>query len=286
LAVDLGADIIDLLFYASENLGELVEDEVVEGVIETVEYTKDRGVLVSFDPMDTPRGDLDFVLCMYEAAVDSGADRVRVLDTVGTCSPAAWRYLIRRVKETIPDTPIGVHCHNDFGHGMANLFVGVEEGVEIVDCTINGLGERAGNPDTAVVATALEALYGVETGVKLEKLYDLAKLVEDLSKSPIPSKNPLTGEVVFQHSAHDVDRRAFPWAWDAINPGVVGRREQLPLLGKLTGPSSVKTWLDKMGITVPNGKISKIVSLINREAELRKRVLEEEDLLRILREIG
>lgn len=281
-AIDLGVDIIEILHslgYRQHRYEEkLSNDGIISRVVEQVEYAKARGVVVGASPMDGTRTDLNFLLSFYKAAVDAGADRVRVYDTVGTVGPHGMRYLVRKVKEAIPKTPVGVHCHNDFGQGMANLFAAVEAGAEIIDVTVNGIGQRLGNPPLAEVATALKVLYGIDSGVKLEKMYELSKLVEDLTRFPIHKTNPLVGELAFSGMAGGIGTLPN----DGLDPKAVGNSSRTILWKLNVNEATVKTKLKELGISVPEDKVSKIVEKIAEESEVRKRSITDEEIRRIV----
>jgi len=124
-------------------------------------------------------------------------DSLTVVDTFGVCTPEAIRYFVRKVRNRIKGKPIEAHMHNDFGLAVANSLAAVSAGAEVVHTTVNGIGERTGNADLAHVVLALKMLYGVDVRIRLEKLYELSKLVEKLSKVKMPPQYPVTGRRIF-----------------------------------------------------------------------------------------
>ena len=136
--------------------------------VKQIAYLVAHGAKVSYDPMDAPRTDFETLMKAYKTAVDAGAERIRVLDSVGTASPATWRFLVSSIRKEFKDVKLCVHCHNDYGQAMANVYTAIECGADMVDVCINGLGERAGNPALAEVSSRgsnpLRPGYRGETG--------------------------------------------------------------------------------------------------------------------------
>ena len=185
--LDCAPDIIALLHPTSELrlqwTDKLSHKEVIDRCREAVAYARGRGAIVALTPTDVTRTELDFLKQLVTAAVDAGAQRINLPDTVGVVMPGAFGFLVRQVSETVP-VPIHVHCHNDFGLALANILAAVEAGASIVDAAVNGLGERSGNPALDEVAAALELFYGLDTGIELEQLYSLSREVEILQACP------------------------------------------------------------------------------------------------------
>ena len=201
--LELGIDYIDILSMLYKQALPLYRgappERIYTDAADQVAYIKQQGGHTSYDVMDTPRTDIEVALSAFQAAVQAGTDRIRVLDTNGTAGPAAWRYIVQRVKSKFPDTPLAVHCHNDFGQAMANVFVSLEEGAEMVDVCANSLGERAGNAGLQVVAAAAEMVYGVDTNIDLSQMRALAVYVADIARIPVQTNAPIIGTTTFAH---------------------------------------------------------------------------------------
>jgi len=137
--------------------------------------------------------------------------------------PEGIFYLITRVRETLSAFPrppiIGIHCHNDFGLVLANVFAAVKAGARLIDVTLNGLGERAGNPALVEVAVGLEALYGVDTKLQLGRLYEISRYGEKISALPLPSNKPFVGEhaCADQSDGHVKAYLDNPWLLKALS---------------------------------------------------------------------
>jgi len=161
----------------------MTREEMLERLTECIEYGKDHGMIVDYIAEDSTRSDMEFLCQAYKAAIDAGADKICVADTVGFVRPEVMRHIMREIKSQLwtkskYKVPIAVHCHDDFGLANANTLVAVEEGATYPHVCVNGYGERAGNAAFEEVVMALEELHGVDTGINTENLYELCELVE------------------------------------------------------------------------------------------------------------
>ena len=146
-------------------------EEVVELAVGAVEYIKDHGALCMFSAMDATRTDIDYLTVIHQAVEQAGCDVINVPDTVGVMVPSSMYRLIERIRETV-SVPLDVHCHNDYGLAVANSTAAVEAGANQVQVTINGLGERAGNADLAETVMILHTIYGAQTNIHTEYLFE------------------------------------------------------------------------------------------------------------------
>jgi isopropylmalate/homocitrate/citramalate synthase len=285
--LDVGLSCIDILtlltpYSAAMNRG-ASSDEVIGFMGEQISYLVGKGATVSFDPMDGPRTDFDILMKAYETAVSAGAQKIRLLDSVGTASPATWRYLVSQVRAKFPNVQLGVHCHNDYGQAMANVYASIECGVDFVDVCINGLGERAGNAALAEVAAGAAILYGVDTGVKLDKMYELSALVGDIAKYPPQRNQPIVGNWVFGHGdeGHVMLKQYSPWCFEGVKAEVFGNDQPI-LLGAMSGPATTKEKLAELGFpTVDNVAINAIFAEVKHETIIRKAILSDGIIRRI-----
>lgn len=293
-AIALGVDVIDIMGFFTE-YGLVVyggmenAEKVYQLAIAQIQYVVSRGVKVSYDPMDGPRTDFNLLLKLYRGAIEAGAQQIRLLDTVGSCSPAAWRYLISTLRREFPDVNICVHCHNDFGQVMANVYASIEAGANVVDVCINGLGERSGNAPLASVAAGAELLYGVDTGIKLEKLTELTRLVEEITNRKVDRNSPIVGEWAFCHGdeGHTMILKMSPWAFEAIHADVFGNR-QFTLLGPMAGPVSARNKLTELGYTEDEFTVSDVTRIFEevcRRTKAEKRVLSDDEIRAIAEEL-
>ena len=177
----------------------MTPEEVKAKAVESVEYAKAHGLRVMFSCEDATRSDLDFLKEVCVAAQDAGAEYINIPDTVGVIIPSAMGYLVRELKSVLR-VPVSLHCHNDLGMAVANSISGVENGATMVQGTVNGLGDRAGNAALEEVAVNLFAMYGIET-IDFSKVYETSRLIERTTTFPIAPNKPVVGLNAFSHEA-------------------------------------------------------------------------------------
>lgn len=256
MMLGLGVDYIDVMSVMYKQALPLYRGAPAEALYtdaaKQIEYIKSQGGHTSYDVLDTPRTEMDVTIGAFRAAVQAGTDRIRVLDTNGVGSPTTWRHIVRTVKNEFPDTPLAVHCHNDFGQAMANVFVSLEEGAEMVDVCSNSLGERAGNAGLQVVAAAAEMLYGIDTNIDLAQMRKLAIYVADIARIPVQNNAPIIGSTAFAHGddGHYQLNTVCPGIFQAMNPETYGNT--LPVaFGHTSGPYTARELLTSLGYFEP-----------------------------------
>ncbi|MFQ5837251.1 MAG: LeuA family protein [Thermoplasmata archaeon] len=259
-------------------------EQVLSIAQEMVEYAKGHGVKVSFVTEDTVRADMDYVEELYNACVDAGADRAVLCDTVGVMTPTAMKWWIREVKRRLKPIQLSVHIHNDFGMGVANTLAALECGVEVPHTTINGLGERCGNTPFEETVMALESLYDYKTEIDVSRLYELSRLVEELSGVPVAVSKPIVGYNAFRHESgiHTHGVLMHTLTYEPIQPRLVGNRRVF-IFGKHTGAAAVEDRLQRAGVEAGKEKVMEIVAAIKERAE-RKEKEDQRAFIRAYRE--
>ncbi len=244
------------------------EDEVVRAAVESVRRAKEAGLHVAFVTEDTVRARFDFVERLYRAVVAVGADRLVVADTVGVMTPLTFRWYLDEFIRRIGPADLSVHCHNDFGLATANTLTALEAGATAPHVCVNGLGERAGNASLEEVAVAVERLYGVRTGLRLDRLYELSQLVEELSGVPIAANKALVGYNAFSHEAgiHTHGVLAHTLTYEPIQPEEVGRRREL-ILGKHTGRAALVEKLKERRARATDAQLTELLARIKQRGE-------------------
>ncbi|MFZ3355240.1 MAG: homoaconitate hydratase [Thermoplasmata archaeon] len=259
----------------------MTQDQVLEASRQSIQRAKEAGLHVAFVTEDTVRAPFDFVERLYRAAKVAGADRLVVSDTVGIMTPLTFRWYLQEFRRRVQPTDWSVHCHNDFGLAVANTLTALEVGVTAPHVCVNGLGERSGNAALEEVALGLESLYGVRTGLKTERLYELSRLVEELSGIPVAPNKALVGYNSFSHEAgiHTHGILAHTLTYEPIQPEVVGRHRSM-ILGKHTGKAALVEKLKERGIERPDPVLIEILRRVKSTSEARSK----EDLRRFLDE--
>ncbi len=253
----------------------LTREQAYEKAVSAVEYAKSYGFTVHFSAEDATRTELPFLLRVFRAVEDAGADSIDIPDTVGTAIPLAMKKIVTEVKNTVK-VPVAVHCHDDFGLAVANSLAGVEAGAEIVHATINGIGERAGNASLEEIVAALRFLYGVETGIKFEKIFRVSRLVERLMGITVPKNKAIVGDNAFAHESgiHVHGVLGNPRTYEPVMPEVFGRRRRI-VFGKHSGIHGLEAFLREYGFTVDREKVSQILRRIKEFADSGGKVSEE-----------
>lgn len=237
---------------------------------EMVDYVKGHGLKVEISAEDASRADTGFLKSFFSdlAAV---VDRLCFCDTVGILYPERTKELFELICNF--NTPVAVHCHNDFGLATVNSVAAVLAGAEVVHVTVNGLGERAGNASLEEVVTALELLYGMKTNIIKSKLYETSRLVGNLTKVPVAPNKPLVGDNVFTHESgmHVHGTLADTTLYEPMDPGIVGRKRRFAF-GKHTGTASVKMALEEQGIQADKEQMSEILAKVKELGDKGKLV--------------
>jgi methanogen homocitrate synthase len=262
------------------------KDTVIKRAVEAVSYAKDHGIRTAFFPVDMTRSDLGYLQRILVSVVKEGhADELVVVDTLGVALPEVMHYMTKKIKEWVK-VPLHIHCHNDFGLGTACTLSGIMAGAEYPHVSVNGLGEKTGNADLAEIALSLRLLYNIDTGIKLEKLYELSRLIEGISGIKIPPGKPVVGVNVFRRESGLAVQQLvnYPPAVESFLPEMVGGRREI-VLGKKSGKHSVEWKLKDLGVSVPEEKLQPILNEVKMLSEEKKGLVSDEDFLNIVRKI-
>jgi isopropylmalate/homocitrate/citramalate synthase len=243
-------------------------EEVLNASLRSVRRAKEAGLHVAFVTEDTVRAPFDFVEQLYRAVQDAGADRLVVADTVGVMTPVTFRWYLQEFVRRVRPKDLSVHCHNDFGLATANTLTAVEVGADAPHVCVNGLGERAGNAALEEVVVALETLYHYRTGIRLDRLYEISRLVEELSGVPIAANKALVGYNAFSHEAgiHAHGVLAHTLTYEPLQPAEIGRTRAF-ILGKHTGKAAVVEKLRERGVVVPEESLVELLTRLKEGAE-------------------
>ncbi|BFI75067.1 isopropylmalate synthase [Sulfurisphaera ohwakuensis] len=251
----------------------MTREQVLDKIYESVRYAKDHGLIVEYSPEDATRTDKDFLLKAVSTAIEAGADRINIPDTVGVMHPFKFHDLIKDVVSVTKDKIVSVHCHNDFGLATANSIAGVMAGARQVHVTVNGIGERAGNASLEEVVMALKKLLGYEVNIKTYKLYETSRLVSELTGVPVPYFKAIVGENAFGHESgihvHGVIEN--PLTYEPISPEEVGNFRRLAL-GKHSGIHGLKKLLEEQGIYLDDQELREVLNEIKKLAENGQKV--------------
>jgi 2-isopropylmalate synthase len=283
-AIDCDVDLIHLFIPTSpvqmKYAVNLSTNQVLSATVEMIEYIKKHGLKCEFSPMDATRSEMSFLKQVCKAAENTGADMINIPDTVGIMIPRTMSKFIAEIKSSIK-VPISIHCHDDFGMAVANSLAAVEAGAEQVHCTINGLGERAGNASLEEIVMALHMIYKMKTGVNSRLLYSTSRIVATLTGLFVQANKAIVGENAFAHESgiHTRGVTVKPLTFEPIKPELVGRKRKY-VAGKLAGTRGIKAELDEVGIQVNEKQLKEIVKRIKNLGDKGKMVTDA-DLIAI-----
>jgi isopropylmalate/homocitrate/citramalate synthase len=258
-------------------------EKAIDLSIESTAYAHQEGLEVVFFPIDFTRAEINWVLkLILRVAKEGHMDALALVDTFGVLAPHAIPYLVREVKKRI-HTRLEAHFHMDFGMGVANTIMAVAEGVEVIHSTVLGIGERAGNIPMEETVIGLLALYGVDTGLKYDRLYSLAHLVEKLSGHAVPKNRPVVGDLLFaiesgiiaswyQNCGDENATELFPFRWE-----LVGQSPARVVMGKGSGIDSVKNRMEKNGVNFTEEEAISVVSAVKDFSLRHKRLLTNQE---------
>jgi isopropylmalate/homocitrate/citramalate synthase len=244
--------------------------DVLRASLASVTRAKEAGLHVAFVTEDTVRAPFPFVEELYRAVQDAGADRLVVADTVGIMTPLTFRWYLGEFIRRVRPKDLSVHCHNDFGLATANTLTAVEMGAVAPHVCVNGLGERAGNASLEEVVVGLESLYGYRTGIRTDKLYELSRLVEEISGVPVAANKALVGYNAFSHEAgiHTHGVLAHTLTYEPLQPETLGRHRAF-ILGKHTGKAALVEKLKERGAVASDVQLQELLKRVKDDAERR-----------------
>lgn len=257
------------------------QERALDIITNEVQYAKDHGLKIRYTPEDSTRTGLDFLIKACITAVDAGADRVSIADTVGIATPNTFAKLISNIKNNV-NAKIDVHCHNDFGLALSNALAAVDAGADCVHATVNGLGERVGIVDLSCLASAYTLLLNNKSKYKLHMLKDLSEYVEQISGIFTAPNAPIVGESAFTHKSgvHTDGVLKNPKTYEPFNPQLIGRERKIAI-DKYTGKLAVRQKLESYNVSVTDKELMNIIMKIKDLGD-KKKVINDGDILEIM----
>ncbi len=266
------------------------EDEILRLAVEGVKYARKLCPDIEFSPEDASRSEREFLFKVIEAVIDAGASTVNIPDTVGYAEPQQFGDLIRSIKENVPNIEkavISVHCHNDLGLAVANSLSAVRNGARQVECTVNGLGERAGNASLEEIVMALETrkdiFGGLKTGIKKNQIYKTSRLVSKLTGFVIAPNKAIVGMNAFRHESgiHQDGVLKERSTYEIIRPEDVGFYGVGLVLGKHSGRHAFSERLKQLGFHLDEKQLDKAFLRFKQLTDKKKNIFDE-DLIAIV----
>jgi isopropylmalate/homocitrate/citramalate synthase len=258
-------------------------DAMVERIRSAVQLATSQGIRVAFFGVDATRADLQFAKRAYAEAVDAGAKEVVVVDTLGIATPEAAAFLVNEIAEELDyAVPVHWHGHDDFGVATAAAIAAVQAGATWVQGTVNGMGERGGNADLVEVALALEALYGIPTRLRFEKVRELSQLVQRLAATPLAPWKAVTGDNLFVRESGAVAAQFHdPPAIEPYSSELVGARRGI-VLGKKSGLDSIRIKLEELGLSAPDERHAELLDLVKKAGAKKRGLVSDAEFRRLV----
>jgi 2-isopropylmalate synthase len=263
--------------------------EVLAAAVQAVKHAHGYCDDVEFSPEDASRSDFDYMCEVLEAVIDAGARTINIPDTVGYAMPREWGERIARIRERVKNSDraiLSVHCHNDLGQAVANSLVAIQNGARQVECTINGIGERAGNASLEEIVMALRTrkdFFGMDTRIRTEEIYRSSKLLSHITGVHVQPNKAIVGENAFAHEAgiHQDGVIKEKLTYEIMRPEDIGRSSNKLVLGKHSGRHAFKIRLKDLGVELDGPELDKAFKRFKDLADKKKEVYDA-DLLAIV----
>jgi 2-isopropylmalate synthase len=260
-------------------------ERVIAGVRLARQHTDD----VEFSAEDATRSDREFLCRVVEAAITAGATTINLPDTVGYATPGDLREFFAEIRMRVPNADKAVfstHCHDDLGLAVANSLAAVEGGVRQVECTINGIGERAGNASLEELVMALRVRsdqYPYDTGIVSEHLFAASQLLSRLTNEPVQANKAIVGRNAFAHEAgiHQDGMLKDSRTYEIMRPQDVGQTSEQLVLGRHSGRHAVQRRCETLGFTLTSDELAHVYHAVITMGEHRKSI-GDGDLRRII----
>jgi 2-isopropylmalate synthase len=256
----------------------MTSEEVAKRAIEGVKRARDRCEHIEFSPEDAARTELDFLAEVVEKAVEAGATTLNIPDTVGYAVPSHYASIIRHLKKHVRGIDkciLSVHCHDDLGLAVANTLAALGEGARQVECTINGIGERAGNTSLEEVVMALTTrrdFYGLTTGINTRQLFPVSRKLALITGMQVQRNKAIVGQNAFAHEAgiHQDGMLKERSTYEIMKPEDVGIPRTELVLGKHSGRHALKQRVADLGYHLTDEQLNRLFEEFKRLADRKK----------------
>ena len=272
----------------------MAQDAIIRAAVEGVKIAREFCDDVEFSPEDASRTELEFLAQVVEAVIEAGATTVNIPDTVGYTVPHEFSELFRYLRKNvrgIDKVTLSVHCHDDLGMAVANSIMAVVNGARQVECTINGIGERAGNCSLEEVVMALktrETFFNARTGIQTNRLYPTARLVSSITGMPIPRNKAIVGENAFAHESgiHQHGMLKHHSTYEIMRPDDVGLARSSLVLGKHSGRHAFRERVKELGFELDDVELNRVFEEFKALADKKKELFDGDIEALVLRAEG
>ncbi len=258
----------------------MTREQALEAIGSMIRYGRNSVGEVEFSAEDAGRTDIDYLCQVCKTAVDAGATILNLPDTVGYAVPEEYGEMFRRVREYLDDSPnvtLSAHCHDDLGLAVSNSLAAVRAGVRQIECTINGIGERAGNASLEEIAVALavrKESFGTKTNIELSQLFPASRLLTEITGAQVAPNKAVVGANAFAHEAgiHQDGIIKNPLTYEIISPETVGVPSRSLVLGKHSGRNALRTTLKDLGYDATDAELAEVYRRVTALADQSKTV--------------
>jgi 2-isopropylmalate synthase len=259
-------------------------EEAIEMAVAAVKRAREYCSEVEFSAMDATRSDPDYVCQMFAAAIEAGATVINVPDTLGYCQPGEFGSLVEYVMGHTPgieEVTVSIHCHDDLGMAVASSLSGILAGARQVECTINGVGERAGNAALEEIVMALRTrqdFYNLETGIDAAQLYRTSRMVSNYMAMPVQPNKAVVGANAFAHASglHQDGMLKDRITYEIMTPQSVGVDRSRIVLGKTSGRHAVRARIQELGYRMSEGEFEQVFASFKDLADKKREVFDED----------
>jgi 2-isopropylmalate synthase len=282
------------VFLASSDLHleaklKISRDQALDHVAESVRFARTFTDDVEFSTEDGTRTDPEFLIKMITVAVQAGANTINIPDTVGYTTPAEYEAIFRMVKQRVPgieNVVLSTHCHDDLGMAVANSLAGIQGGARQVECTINGIGERAGNAALEEIAAAIMVRrdkFPYTHNIKMDQLYPTSQMLAEFISFGCSPNKAVVGANAFAHESgiHQHGVLANPLTYEIMTPASVGVASTNIVLGKHSGRRALADRLEKLGYGLTREQLDEVYHRFTELAD-RKKAIYDQDILGLL----
>ena len=262
----------------------MTREEALKRAVEMVRHARGYVEDVEYSPMDATRSDLSYLCDVVEAVVEAGAGTVNIPDTVGYTTPQEFGHIIRTLRERVrgmDQAIISVHCHNDLGLAVANSMSAIYAGAGQVECTINGIGERAGNASLEEIAMGLRTrtdFYQADTNLRTEEISKTSRLVSNITGMVVQPNKAIVGANAFAHTSgiHQDGLLKDKSTYEIMRPESIGLTQSRLVMGKLSGRHAFREELANLGYTLSDQELQEAFERFKRLADQKKELFEED----------
>jgi isopropylmalate/homocitrate/citramalate synthase len=263
-------------------------DRAIKSSIDATLAAKECGLYTVFFTIDATRTEVDPLLDLVEKVATEGhMDAFTMADTMGCATPDAVHHVVKKVIARLKK-PVEIHCHQDFGLGVVNTIAALAAGASVAQTTITGIGERAGNVPMEDVVMALLCLYGVDLGIRMEKMCEVSRFVLERAKLSAPPNRPIVGDKLYEVESGIIAgwvrlaRREHPLEYVPFAPELVGQKPVSIVLGKNSGPPSIEEWCEKLGVKASEEERMAMLQMVKAKSFEKKDLLTADEFKAIV----